>query len=307
MATVLNVSQSWSPNTAGTNVRTRVASKTFTVLFDGPDDDLEWHAKQAAGVPQVQVDTHPRDSFLVATGVSTKMLSPILVEVTVDYGTPAVAGFNTVIGSDGESQLDLRPSVSWETLDSIEESDQDVNGDVVRNTNGDPILIEREIRDPLLKVTLYRETINIATIMQYVAQGGSTNSDAFLGTLPGQACIRRIRPEKLYYGPYEYWRVDYEVAFRQGLSGQEAKAWWIRHANKGFRVKVGTGSTKYRAQVDPANDGVATSSASPDWSPTPEPVFLNEDGTRVSDGGTVFWLTTQRYPSLPFAGLGVTI
>lgn len=308
MSTVLDVKKSWSLDTSGMNTRTRTAMERYTVLFDGPGTAYE--ARRADGVPKAQVTAHEQDEFLIATSVEARMVSPIFAEVQVEYGTPAVAGFRTRVGDDGEGQIDLRPQISWSTLESIVDTDQDADGNPIRNTNGDPILIEKKVNDPMLIIVRYFETVDVSYVSGYLGDnGGAVNSDVFMGAKPGQALLTRLEPRKLYFGPHEYWEAEYNIAFRNPMVGVEdpdeaaQKAWYLRHANKGYRVKVG--GELYRAQVDPANDGVATSPSHTDWSPTPQEVYLNEDGTRVADGGDAFFILTKRYPALSFAALNI--
>ncbi len=293
MSTVLEITKPWSFPTSESDVSGRRATEVYDVLFDEPGVNLESIAKTATGIPRVQVDTHPEDDYIVATRVSTTMVSPFLVRVMVEYGLPEVAGFRTIPSAVGGDYIDWRPEVSWDVIESEEEVDHDVDGDIITNTNGEILRVVRRFADPVLTVVRNMPSFSEGTMVTYTGEGGATNSDVFNGTLPGQACIRRIRPTQVYHGPYEYVRVEFQIAFRKGLPGYEDKAWYRRHANRGFLVRPSAGASLERAKVI----------ASEDYEP--QPILLAENGTRVENPANTHWLYTQVFPSLPFAALGI--
>lgn len=305
MSTVIDVKESWSLGQAGTNIRTRTAARGFTVLFDAPSASNPVDAKTADGIPLVQKDSHPDDTFLVATDCQVRMLSPVLAEVVVQYGTPAVAGFRTIVGEDGESQLDLNPQISIVPREEVVEVECDADGAVIKNANGDPITIQRTVSDPMLVVRRYMLSLDPNLILAYTSEGGAVNSDTFYGAKPGRALLTKFEATQLYFGGYAYIEAEFNVVFRKGtpesgLTDDQVaeKAWYYRHADKGFRVKV-AGDTLVRAKVNPDDDGTTNGEYSP------VPVFLNSDGTRASAGTVGHWIYTKRYPSLPFAPLGI--
>lgn len=306
MSTIIDVKRSWSLATSSLSVTGRSAFEVYTVLFDAPDDNLEVDARSATGVPRVQVDTHPADNFLVATNATTKMLSPVLVEVSIDYGTPAVAGFRTIVGDTGESYIDWSPQVRWSTIESEDLVDHDADGLPIVNSAGDMITIPQKFNDPVYRLSRNIATFDPDLISPYMYRGGAISSTAFLGAPAGQAKIVHLEAEEVYFGASKYVHISVAVAFRQpvndaGLTTAQKSeyAWYRRHANRGYRVKVG--EKMFRAQVDPADDGIKTDS------PTPEPVLLKADKTRETNPANTVWIYTKPSLVLDFAGLGVFI
>lgn len=305
MSTVLNVKRDWSYGSAGISTTQRTATQRYTVLFDVPGDDLEYYARTASGVPQMG-SGYGADSWLVVTEVRAEPRdSLILYDVYVTYETVRSAGYRTGIVEAGESPISTLPDIRWTSQESEEEIQADINGNAIVNTNGELIQgLTKPIKDPMLIVARNIYSLDPALIVQYTAEGGATNSDSFLGFLPGQAWLTKFEASQLYYGNNAYVHVEYNVVFRRGpyVEGTlvPAKAWYKRHANRGYKVVNGDGD-EWRAQSNMADDFVSIAD------PSPEPVLLYADGQRIPRGSEsqTYWLFTQVFPSLPFAPLGI--
>jgi hypothetical protein len=291
MSTLVDVKEKWSAETSGMNVSERTAGKGYTVLWDQPGTDLAVASRTAEGIPR-HGSVHPADDFLVVIDVQVSPVSQTLYDVDVTYGTPSHAGFRTVTQDDGQDTLDLRPQIRWTHVESEESVDHDVNGDPITTVGGsnEIITLQKRFADPMLIVRRYRPSFDAALMVQYMGEGGATNSDAFLGTVAGQALLTKMEADLVYFGPYEIYSIEYNVMFRGGFSGNEDKAWYTRHANRGFKVK--SGSNYIRATDDNGNNEVT-------------PVLLKSDGTRETNSANTHWIYTQMFPSLPFAPLGI--
>jgi hypothetical protein len=274
------VIKKWSGTTATAGNDARTAREIYQVLSDDAANDTAPGAIAAVGIPRGAA--YPSDPFMTAQTITASQQTPTFYEVTVDYST----GPSSPLPSEPENPLDEPPDISFESEVTQEEvpsgfNDSNVLVPVV-NAVGDPFdpPPQQETSTLIYRVTRNQADFDVALILPYT---NAINNDSFLGAAPGQAKMRRINAVYFLNPTQPYWRVSYEIAFREGLAtvGGDAttgpaKAWWLRILNTGLEC---------------LKSAIKVKAVDSNGRPVSAPVRLNADGTQVSPTDT----TTRSY------------
>ncbi|MBU2060127.1 MAG: hypothetical protein KKB38_20645 [Gammaproteobacteria bacterium] len=264
------------------------SGKTFMVTFDRGERATPAAACSARGVPQ-RGDALAGADWLVVTDIEARPLGPLCYEVSVTYGAP------TAEEQEEQEPKNIEPwrqpwSIAVRTQTESVAYDFDVLSKKVRNSAGSPFdpPDQREETDLVIQVVRNHVTYDLDLARDY---SNSTNEDMFLGYPTGSVRVN-ISGDYQQEFPWVYWRVTYELRFRDGRVYKIDAPWDARIADQGFQELARIG-----------DDGVPILRA-----------ILDDDGRPVSEphalkGGakssTLTWLRFQRYPRLRYAKLGL--
>ena len=281
-----NVTQSWEGQVYRDG-ESPSSGKTFMVTFGKGDKATPAEACRARGVPQKGTALAGAD-WLVVTEIEARPLGPMCYEVSVTYGAPT--------GEEQEEQepKNIQPwnrlwTISVRTQTESVAYDFDIKSKKVRNSAGSPFdpPDQREETDLVIQVVRNHVTFDLDLARDY---SNSTNEDMFLGYPMGSVRVN-ISGDYQQEFPWVYWRVTYELRFRDGRVYKIDTPWDARIADQGFQeiARIDNGVDILRAILD--DDG----------RPVSEPSAL--EGGKKSN--SLKWLRFQRYPRLKYANLGL--
>jgi hypothetical protein len=251
------------------------------ISSDGTDTVLD--VRTASGIPQL--GEQKGSEFLWVTNVQVSRESPIYYRVAVSYKSFSVDP------SDPTSNPLLAPAkVKWKTVKTEGEIDEDVNGNPIVTTAGEPVRgITRPFSDIAAVITQAFSAFNPFTFYLYIDY---VNSDFFLGFPPGTAKVETVDadPQQIEVGgsPLEYYNVTVEVIFRRPLRTTPDKAWFNRRVEKGNYVK---------------NDGGDLVPAMIQGEQAPGPVFLDANGKQTNSDSAI-WSEDEIFGRAAFSGMG---
>lgn len=278
------------------------AELVYDVITDSVDDD-EAVVKLHPAVPKERISVHPASPYLRCLGVRCQQLQPTRWEVTASYDAPFA------FGNDSDPNPLNEPAVlDWDTVDSDEPVDTDVNGDPICTIIGEPFdpPVTVPHSDLLLKIQKNSGTFDPAVMVSYV-QRRAVNSDTVLGQPPGCVRCNKIRASLVNDAEFPYFRVYGEFQFRRGipeLNVPDSKAFYVRRRAEGLYVRL------------PVGLGGEIIHALRGGEPVTRPVLhyatggsSYEAGEMVPDpegaaGPSAEWYLFQVHPSLPFSALG---
>lgn len=189
-----------------------------------------------------------------------------------------------------DNPLNAPPEVSWDGVTWEELCDQDVHGNPILNTAGDPFdpPITREDSRPVLRITRNEPIFSAGNAHTW---RNRLNSDTFMGCVAGIAKLRPIKAARQYHPTAGYfWVVNYEFEFNP-------QGWKKTILNQGLRQRTSSGTapsiTYGRAAIRIAGE------------PATAPVPLDSTGLPVAPGGAVDFLTFDIYEAVPFAPLNL--
>lgn len=246
---VVDVKESFKTQAPKTKDGT-TAIRIFTVLLDGNDSTTEapFVAREATGIPDIG-DSYPNRSFLFCSSVTPIARTEKLFDIKVDYSTVQL---HLKGGGETENPLKVDPEVDWDFVVSSEAVDRDIHDKPIVNSAGepfDPPPVE-DVYDFVLRVSRNERSFNENHARTFK---NTVNSISFLGWPPKTACLKVYRGTRVVTGDYEYWRVSYEVHFRED-------GWEKRIADKGRREKIGTNEDGTpKTQVIADNRGIKVS------------------------------------------------
>ena len=199
-----------------------------------------------------------------------------LWNVTVQYGgvDPTQGGEN----ADG-NPLNKPIEVRWGSERYERVVDEDINGDPIVNSAGDPFDPPLVIDDsrPVLQITRNEATFDAGLADAYK---DTINSEPWRGNDAKTWKVAEITGKREFHAEFGYYYVvDYEFHFRP-------ETWTKRVLNQGMRAK--SGSTR---------KAIATS----DGTPISTPVPLDAAGAALAPDGTPIWLEFEVYPSVAFS------
>ena len=277
---VTNVTQMWSKtggslSSAKLSAIDQVWSNTagYQVLTTIGTTEAEVVAH--ADIPQIG-EQHPSGIASYVEKVDPVQTSPIFWQVIVSYR-----------GIVDDSSVD----VEWTDSTTTEPIDRDIDGRAIMTVNLEPVDgLSMDVSDQVVVITREFTTIDTAAIAVYRR---STNSDTFLGWPPGTARLIGFSAKNrfVYGGLQESWKVTARIQFREPYANTTAEqAWYKRWRHEGLYVNVG--GVIHRAVDDLGQEST-------------KPVLLKIDGTRESNPDDAYFVHTQVYGSLPYAGLGL--
>lgn len=249
----------------------------FTVTSDEPSSTLL--VKMLAPIPK-QGNTHPDNSFFRVIQIEIEQVSPIYFKVVCKYNTKS---------EEGENPLDQPPDITFDSVTTTEEIDEDVHGNPIQTVNGEPITgVTEEIHD--LTMSISRNLASFNPFSQYVYLK-KVNSDNYFGFPPGVAKIKKISASNVFTDDYEYWAVNVQFQFREPIRTTAQKAWWKRVKHQGFYVKNDNDEIVHA--VDENGENVTS------------PVNLKLDGKEETDKEKAHWLEFETLNKISFASLNL--
>lgn len=275
---LVNVKRMWSKQMAelsqeqGIAAESTAYSEGYTVLFDAPA--TAHAARSATGIPS-RGDAHPDNSAAKVIRKRAYPIGPHFFQVDVDY-----------VGKD--SPLLDPYEKAWRFNTSTEPVDADKDGAAFLNPLGDRYVgITKEFSDPVYVVTRNEASYDIATKAPYQ---NAVNSDTFLGMAAGTARMLSITGNRVVDGTDYYWRVTYEIQFRNDGWGKrvlcEGKRYWTGKTIGGAKQIV--------AAVDSNGQPVNT------------PVRLSATGTLLDPADDDVFQTFYPFDTIAFSGLSLS-
>lgn len=270
-------------------------NRSYTRTFDVLTDDRNTAQKEvrdAAGVPRVG-DVYPDDLGATATRVSVEQDPGIFLlwRVTVEYET--VTG-NQNQAAEDEDPLNRPAELEWSFAQFTKVADQDIDGNMITNSAGDPFDPPPEIDDsrPVLRIARNEAGFSAATAVEFM---DAVNDDAFFGGQPGQVKVANISAVRQFENGIPFWRVVYEFHFRR-------EGWSLQILDRGYRILVG--GVPEPVVEDVKNPGGGTET----FQEVREPILLNGAGlpkpsTPPPSPGV--YLSFDVYKTKTFAVLGL--
>jgi hypothetical protein len=279
---VVDVKPDWEGFRSEMNGDSITGQAVYTVLFDDNDDPSArcFLAQTAPGIPRLYT-SNPGNRWLYAANIAAVVKrGPFLYEVTVQYnGWPA-------------DPITIPPVWSWPQSSTMERIDEDINGDPITNSAGepsDPPLTE-EVHEMVGRVTFCRASFNAVTAWEY---RGAVNSDVFQGFPAGKVKCTQYTGEEITtpYGP----RYQITMEFHARWDG-----WKKRFRDEGYEEKIGVkpdGKPRLRHIMVEDLDGNMVKATSP------QP--LDGSGLQLDDGATAVFREYQTYREMAFSALGL--
>lgn len=182
-----------------------------------------------------------------------------------------------------ENPLDAPVKIEWGWMQFEETVDEDINGNQVVNSAGDPFdpPLVRDQSRPLVTIIKNQPTFSAALVQQYK---DATNSDAFGGAGPYTWKCSNITGSQEYHPACGlYWPTKYEFAF-------EANGWKTEILDAGLRQLDGSGGRK----------AIVGSDGQPVTSPVPL-----DNGEPLAPNASPSYLSFQVYKVQAFGALGL--
>ena len=289
---VTSVNKMWSKD--GSNARLNDSFRVLNVSIQEayqvvctpltPIDEIYSAVDPTTGVRiPFRAEPHPDFPFCYLTGADPQRASPIMWIVSCDYVGEA--------GRDPtDNPLNKPTSVNWGDSATMEEIDEDFDGNALVNANGEPI---RGIKVELVNdvVTLKK---NFLTFSPYIRgqYRRSVNSDTFFGWPPGTAKVKQFDANNVIDAVIGYWQVVLKVEFRYPFNTTAERAWYSRTLHQGYTERFTVGGKPFPAIVTGPKSG------------SNKPVMLDVNGLRIPDGNPGFYIEKKLHDPLPFNALG---
>jgi hypothetical protein len=210
---------------------TLTTNRVLDVTVDDPENWNSLFITAAMVDPQIR-NSYPFDFFLRCDNLNVKRISPFRYEVSAHYETHAKLE---------QSPLDLPPDISYDSIVTEEEIDQDADGNPILTVLGEGF--DPPVREPSYD-TIIRVSRNLATYDEDWAQSfrNRVNSAEWKGYQAGTVRVVSIKGDSVADQDFIYWRVSAEFQIRDPYPGQDAsKTWYKRLLANGFTVRNGAG------------------------------------------------------------------
>jgi hypothetical protein len=227
----------------------------------------------AAAAPGYETDT---GAFCQAKNAQCTSPDGRTWTVTVDY-----APFDPNSQQD-ENPLDEPPQMDWDAADFEEVVEQDVDGNPVINSAGDPFdpPLTRDNSYPILVITRNEATFSPGLAYSY---RNKVNAATFFGSGPRTVRCRPIVGKKQYHAAFgTYYQVTYRFEFNPDGFDKNV-------LNQGLRRKAGTD-----------RKAITTKEGQPISSPVP----LDADGVPLDPTADPIYLTFKVNEEADFAAFG---
>lgn len=181
-----------------------------------------------------------------------------------------------------ENPLDRQPEISWEYQQYQEVASEDINGDSIVNSAGDPFdpPIMKDFSRPIL--TLVRNESNFDPLLAYNNRD-KVNSNSFFGADAGQVKCQSITPRRVFNQDIGwYWTVTYQFIFND-------KGWKPQIYDMGFR------------QLDPSDDTKRIEITDEHGQRISSPWPLDENGQPLAPGDKPATIEFEIYESIDFS------
>lgn len=181
--------------------------------------------------------------------------------------------------------LERQPQISWEYRETQEPLNEDIEGNPIVNSAGDPFdpPLLQDFLQPILKLT--RNEANFDPALAYIYRG-KVNATTFFGADPGYVKVGPITPQRVFNQDIGwYWTVSYEFIFNE-------KTWTTRVYNVGYRHLDPDDDTKKIEITDRYGQKIS--------SPWP----LDEDGQPLPQGSDPVILEFETAEKIDFSVFG---
>lgn len=252
---VVNVTEKWSPRSTGFSDRGEVYTGVYSVLLDGADtpQNAPRVARLAAGVPQWGT-VAPWSFWLIVRNVQVRTESVHLFEVTVTWEPREFSGQPNPADPDPTA---LPPEISFEEDVTTEPVDEDVAGDAITNSSGEPFdpPLQRPFSDPVIVIER-----NVATYNLVFWQPRLYTTNNAIVTIDGQAYatgtlrLRSAKAKRILVGASKYYALRIEIGVR--IDG-----WNRRVLDQGYREQISSltnGTPVYKNIVDEQGNPVTS-------------------------------------------------
>jgi len=299
---IVDVIESWSGKLASGDGVARSASRAFTVTTTGATGDTPVAIQKAyhLGVPR-KGDLYPGDGELRCEApVDVRPIGPRLYQIFASYRTPTSAAGQ----GDQTSPISQPATAAWSFSSAEVEIDEDINGNPLVNPNGEPFdpPITRRQNDPVLTIGRNERVFDYRRAIQYMANGGATNSGSFFGAAKGQARIENITSSgRQIENGISYEPVTYEIHFRND-------GWRRRVLAQGLTIKANLASIAEGIPIvgrtaDPTVFIIKARDAK--GAPVTEPVLLTKTGWPLPAASPAQWMEFEIHPSMNFGALNL--
>jgi len=283
---VVDVKATWRDCESHSGVFADQSTLKYSVLLSDITSAAaaQMEAENAPGLPAYGT-AHPHKPFMWVVARTAIPRGPLLWDVYVFYS-------NEALGNRAEDPLQEDPRVAFRHVETEEMIDQDIHGNAIVTSAGEPVdpPPTRRFSDLALLVSRNEETFDPLLASSYVNMQ-AVNANTFLGMAPGQAKMVDWSAERMRVTSRTYWQVNYEIHFRT-----DAVAWKRRFLDQGFRELTGTD-----------DDGKPTFALikDDDNNPVNQPVLLDGSGSKLKDGLDAVWLIFEDKPPMDFSVLNL--
>lgn len=266
----------------GATRRQKTGRQTYIVLSDNLTQD-QTVIEATSPLPQMGTVVSGMTCVRVSSKEDTRIVHPVT-------GVPAILWkVQTEFDSSIKPDNDTIPKVRWGgELDKVHFDRDVITGARVQTTAGEPIFSEREIPQPILRITR-RETypFNPNTQLLY---GGRVNKTSFYGAPRGTAMMMPIEVDEEYHNNTKVCIVEYTIKFKliwDWTGNLQPDTWQSQPINNGFMVREQKG---------------AQAAIKGDVSGNPMRFNLDFDGTKLTDQEGLY-LDLKKYDApLTFGG-----
>ena len=269
----------------------RQATDEYTVIMSSMTELDRVTVLSASGIPAYGA-AHPKDAGMFVWNKNSKRVDALKYTVEVTYRTLKGVWYPMAPGS---TFTDVYPHISMTTQSTQELIQNDVNGNAIVTTTGEPIEgIMEDVNDPVITIVRNFASWSFAGVASY---RNAINSDTFLSFTAGQLRIvsLSVQPNRITAGTgstVDYFTGTVVMAARSDPPGAAGKAWWRRVLNQGYYQSVAGA---------PGPSGVpAVRILDNNGDPMISPTLLDQYGQPTD---TAHWLYFQTRPSMAFSGL----
>lgn len=253
--------------------------------------DTEYDVLVSDSIPRLYAQ-HPSDRRAVVKDVNVNRMADgtgedaSIYEIRVSFDTDPVSERNSQADNE-ENPLDRPAEISWDYLTQPFVITKTVDDPPlpIENTAGTPYDPGIEVEETIVVLHITRNEANFSASTA-LAYGNTVNSSTFYGAAAGKAKILPPRAQRVVENDMTYWRVSYEVHFRE-------LGWKVISVNRGLEYLKTANDKSTRTAVIGKDGQTAT-----------EPVKLKEDGT-LWTSGTVFYNEFKVYLSKNFGALNL--
>jgi len=233
--------------------------------------------------------SHPSSPWFRCRSATAKRVSPIMFECDFQYKSETK--------DEEENPLKAPPDISYSTLSSTEEIDEDINGSPLNTAAGEPLTgIKIPVGDLSATITKNLASFDPSSIYYYT---NTVNSDVFLGFAPGVVRVHNISAKIVYAEDLTYWTVTVQFHFRYPVRTEAARAWWKRVRHEGT----------YYLEDDPFNAGtpILTTAKDDNGDRIGTKVMLKPDGYKETDNTIAHWVEFEVFRTTNLSGMGLGV
>lgn len=276
----------WSRSTAAfksDDGQTFTANYAAAYQVEHTADATNTEILTATGIPQLR-SSHPEAAAVFCNSVGPQeSVGPVFSIVPVTW--------QGELSSDDpdDDPTNKPPEISFGSVTSTEELDEDINGQPLTNSVGETVTgISDEIWDYVLKVKRNFRTFSSYAWRQYAR---SYSNDVFFDNWPaGTASLRGFNVNIVNYGTRQvYFETTANITFREPYNTVNARAWWKRYRNEGLYTRSpsvtfsgggGTGAAAYPI-VSSSNtiSAIAVTARGSDYTSAPTVTISGGGGT----------------------------